>query len=304
MLQLATLKEGGPIFSRLVWGVMTWGVWGRNYSPQEMLSLISYGVEQDITTYDHADIYGHYTTENTFGQALSLQPALRQKIQLISKCGIKLVTPNRAHHKIKSYDTSIEHIKWSVEQSLRNLRTDYLDLLLIHRPSPLMNPDHIAYAFSQLKKEGKVLHFGVSNFTPSQFSMLNSRFPLVTNQIEAHLLHRSPFLDGTLDQLIEKKMRPMAWSPLSSQKLFVDEPSEQVQSIRDAATEIMEKRNSVYSLDQIYLAWILMHPSGILPVLGTTRKERMDAAIHALKIELTQEEWFALWSAAEGQEVP
>ncbi len=303
MLQPSQLTQNGPALSRLVWGVMTWGEWGKRYSPQEMHELIRYGVDRGVTTFDHADIYGHYTTEETFGKALALDSGLRQKIQLVTKCGIKLVTPNRPQHKLKSYDTSIEHIRWSVERSLQNLQTDYLDVLLIHRPSPLMDPDDIGMIFTRLKEEGKVLHFGVSNFTTDQYAMLQSRFPLVTNQVEANLLHLDPFLDGTFDQLILRKVRPMVWSPLGGASLFTDREDARILRIRKAAEAIAKKRSGA-TLDQIYLAWLLMHPARIIPVLGTTRKERMATAIDALKIELTREEWFSLWTASTGEEVP
>ena len=303
MLQPTKLSPHGPTFSRLVWGVMTWGVWGKNYSTQEMLRLIEYGVEHGITTFDHADIYGHYTTEAEFGQALKGRSGLRQKMQLVTKCGIKLVTPNRPQYTFHGYDTSREHIRWSVEQSLKNLQTDYLDLLLIHRPSPLMHPDDIAEEMGQLMKEGKVRHFGVSNFTPSQFQMLRSRIPLVTNQVEASLLHLDPFWDGTLDQLLEHNIQPMVWSPLGGGKMFTDQEDERVLRIRKVAAELAETRAGA-TIDQILLAWLLMHPSGILPVLGTGRAERMESAIKALRIQLTRDEWFMLWTASMGEEVP
>ena len=154
-----------------------------------------------ITTFDHADVYGGYTCEEIFGGALGKMASLRQEIQIVSKCGIKLVSENRPKHNIKSYDTSRSHIIASVENSLKALQTDYLDLLLIHRPDPLISADEIAEAFTELWEDGKVLHFGVSNFTNHQFSLIDSRlteFDLVTNQIEFSVLHPAPMYDGTL----------------------------------------------------------------------------------------------------------
>ncbi|MEM6377168.1 MAG: aldo/keto reductase [Bacteroidota bacterium] len=303
MFQATTLSENGPIFSRIVSGVMTWGIWGKDYDTQGMNTLLNQAVALGITTIDHADIYGHYTTEAAFGAALAKSPDLRSEIQLISKCGIKLTTPNRPSHKIKSYDTSKEHILQSVDQSLSNLQTDYLDLLLIHRPSPLLDADEVGEAFESLKFQGKVKHFGVSNFTVSQMELFASRFSIVTNQIEANLMHLAPFIDGTLDYCQTKRFKPMAWSPLGGSAFFGNPDDERVNRIQKVAQELAEKYGD-YQVDQILLAWLLRHPAKILPVLGTGRIERLEAAIQAAKLELSREDWFVLWSASIGAEVP
>ncbi len=303
MFQATSLSENGPTFSRIISGVMTWGVWGKDYDTSSMNTLLNQVVDLGITTIDHADIYGHYTTEAAFGKALAQSPELRSQIQLISKCGIKLVTPNRPNHKIKSYDTSKSHILQSVDQSLRNLQTDYLDLLLIHRPSPLMDADEIGEAFETLKAAGKVRHFGVSNFTVAQMELFASRFPIVTNQIEASLMHLDPFLDGTLDYCQTKRFSPMAWSPLGGAAFFGNPDNKSVQNIQKMARELGQKYGG-YQVDQILLAWLLCHPADILPVLGTGRIERLQAATVAAELQLSQEDWFALWSASTGVEVP
>jgi len=302
MAERIQLAAGGPTFSRIVFGVMKWGQWGWKYNATEMLRLIEQSIERGITTFDHADIYGDYTTETDFGKALAQKPELRSKMELVTKCGIKMLTSNRPEHQIKSYDSSRTHILSSVENSLQQLQTDYIDLLLIHRPSPLMDPDEVAEAFTQLKDAGKVLHFGVSNFTPSQFDLLNSRFPLVTNQVEASVIHLPPFLDGTFDQCLKHEIKPMAWSPLGGGGIFQEHPDEQAQRIRSVALQLGEKYAK--GMDQIMLAWLMQHPSGILPVIGTGRIERLRAAEEATKIQLTDEEWFMLWEASQGQEVP
>lgn len=303
MFQATSLSENGPTFSRIVSGVMTWGIWGKDYDTSGMNTLMNQTVELGITTFDHADIYGHYTTEAAFGKALAQTPQLRDQIQLISKCGIKLVTPNRPSHQIKSYDTSKQHILQSVDQSLKNLQTDYLDLLLLHRPSPLMNADEVGEAFEALKAVGKVRHFGVSNFTVAQMELFASRFPIVTNQIEASLRHLDPFVDGTLDYCQTKRFHPMAWSPLGGAAFFSNPDDKKVQNIQKKAKEIGQKHGD-YQVDQVLLAWLLRHPAGILPVLGTGRIERLEAAKVATNIQLSSEEWFALWSASTGVEVP
>ncbi|MEO0339277.1 MAG: aldo/keto reductase [Bacteroidota bacterium] len=302
MVEKVQLSKNGPQLSKIVSGVMTWGIWGKDYSPQQMLSLIEQSVDIGITTFDHADIYGHYTTEETFGEALKLQPSLRDKIQLVTKCGIKLVTENRPSHKIKSYDTSAAHIEASVERSLKNLNTDRLELVLVHRPSPLMNATEIAETFQKLIAQGKVQHFGVSNFTPSQINLVNSKIEITTNQIEANLLHLDPFVDGTLDQCQQLGIHPMIWSPLGGSAFFTAQENERVQRISTVAQALVEKHNA-QSIDQILLAWLLQHPSGPIPVLGTTRIERLQAAAEAQSIALSREEWFELWSASVGEEV-
>ena len=298
------LTNNGPQFSRIVFGVMKWGAWGHQLNTQQMLGLINESIEAGVTTFDHADIYGGYTTEEEFGNALALQPSLRDKMQIITKCGIKMISENRPSHKVKSYDTSAAYILSAVDRSLKNLHTDYIDLLLIHRPSPLMEVEEIAEAFEQLKKAGKVRWFGVSNFTTWQYDLLNEQFSLATNQIEASLLHPEPFLDGTLAKCQRNKIRPMAWSPLGGGKVFTQPEDEQVKRIIAKGEEIINRYDSGFGLDQLLLAWLMHHPSGILPVVGTARIDRLKAAVDATQISITQDEWFELWEAANGHEVP
>lgn len=278
---------------------MTWGIWGHNLPGKAISALIDHCLEVGINTFDHADIYGHYTTEEAFGQALRLNPGRRQNMKLISKCGIRLVCEQRPQNRIKSYDTSKDYIIQSAEQSLRNLGTDYLDLLLIHRPNPLLRTEEVAAAVHQLKREGKILHFGVSNFTPSQFTFLNQYTKLVTNQIEASLLHNDPLFDGTFDQCLQMGIKPMAWSPLGGLFKRDDETSNRVSHKLD---EIGEHYGSPGN-DVMLLAWLLHHPAGILPVLGTARHERINAAVKALDIQMDNQHWFELLEAARGAEV-
>lgn len=299
MLSPTVLSHNGPTFSRLVAGVMTWGVWGHNLPVQEMTALIDHCLELGITTFDHADIYGHYTTEEAFGQALAVEPSRRNKMQLISKCGIKLVCEQRPENSLKSYDLSKKYIIQSAEQSLLNLGTDHLDLLLVHRPSPLMQAEEVAEAIAHLKASGKVLHFGVSNFTPSQIDYLHQATPIITNQIEASLLHSAPFFDGTLDQCLRMGIHPMAWSPLGG---FFNRDDEAASRTADQLDEIGKKYGNP-GADVILLAWLLHHPAGIMPVLGTARQSRLTAAAQAVDLKLTDEDWFALLEASRGDEV-
>ncbi|WP_074406800.1 MULTISPECIES: aldo/keto reductase [Aquimarina] len=289
------------ICSRIIAGCMNWGEWGANLTVNQAQELIEDCLAINVTTFDHADIYGYYTTEILFGNALKKRPSLREKMQLVTKCGIKLVTPNRPDTTIKSYNTSKEYIISSAEQSLQNLNTDYIDLFLIHRPSPLMNPEEIAEAFTQLKNDGKVLHFGVSNFTIHQFEMLHKFIPLVANQIEVSSLHLDPFVDGTLDQCITKHIMPMGYSTLAGGKFFAKHPKDRVIRINKVVNALAEKYN--VTPDQILTSWIIKHPSGILPIIGSTKINRIKSAIDALAINITDEEWFMVWEASTGKEV-
>ena len=183
------IAPNGPEFSRVVLGLWRLNEW--QLTPNQRLALLEQCQELGITSIDHADIYGDYQCEQLFGEALAIAPGLRQRIEIVSKCGIMLVSEKRPQHRLKYYDTGRDHIIASVERSLSSLRTDYLDCLLIHRPDPLMQADEIAEAFRLLQQSGKVRHFGVSNFTPAQFDLLASRFPLVTNQLELSEIGRA-----------------------------------------------------------------------------------------------------------------
>jgi predicted oxidoreductase len=214
-------------------------------------------------------------------------------MQLVSKCGIKFKSDKRPATRVKHYDTSKEHIVWSAENSLKMLGTDHLDLLLIHRPDPLLNPTEVAEAFSLLKEQGKVLHFGVSNFTPNQFRMLQHYlpFPIVSNQIEISLSRVDAFFNGELDVLLEHEATAMAWSPLGGGKLVFDD--------KEWFTKAT-KYNASYS--QLSLAWLLMHPA-IFPVVGTTKPERIIEAVKSLDIKLDRQDWFEMLQWATGREV-
>ena len=296
------LADNGPEVSRIVLGVMRLLDW--NLSPSGLLDLIMGSIENGISTFDHADIYGDHSCEEFFGKAISSAPSLRDKIQIVTKCGIMLVSEKNPGCTIKHYDTSQRHIIESVENSLRRLGTDYIDILLIHRPDPLMEIDEIAGAFASLKKSGKVLHFGVSNFSPSQFRLLSSRIdiPLVTNQVECSVLHLNPFEDGTLDSCVINGVLPMAWAPLGGGELF-KEASQRAARVRSILGAIGRSHGAV-PIETIALAWLIKHPSGIIPVIGTGNMERIVNAVKALDLKITKEEWFQIWTASKGGPVP
>lgn len=302
MMARVALCAGGPEVSAITLGVMKWGSWGAQLKPDQIRYLVETGLEYGMSTLDHADIYGDYTTEAAVGAALGRDSALRQRLQLVTKCGIRMVSPNRPEHRIKTYDTSSAHIRQSVENSLRHLQTDYIDLLLIHRPDPLMDPDEVASVFEQLKQEGKILHAGASNFLPAQFELLRSRYPLVTNQVEASAMSLTPFMDGTFDQCLRHRIRPMAWAPLGGGRFFTAPADPQVSRIRAAFAELAPAYGDV-DVEALMLAFLLRHPAGIVPVIGTANPNRIRLAAKALDIKLSRSDWFRIWSASTGHEV-
>ncbi|BDH46131.1 oxidoreductase [Salmonella enterica subsp. enterica serovar Choleraesuis] len=298
MVERITLTPQGPQFSRMVMGY--WRLLEWNKSPSELASFIDAHLDLGITTVDHADIYGGYQCEEAFGRALRHAPGLREKLEIVTKCGIAtLALPENG---IGHYDTRREHILASAEKSLRHFNTDYLDLLLIHRPDPLMDADEIAEAFLALHQDGKVRHFGVSNFTPAQFSLLQSRLPfsLATNQVEISPVQQQVILDGTLDSLQQLRTRPMAWSCLGGGLLF-SEP--RYQPLREELARIAEEVGAT-SIEQVVYAWILLLPSQPLPIIGSGKIERVAQAIAAQNISLTRQQWFRIRKAALGYDVP
>lgn len=288
-------------FSQIIHGHWRLAEW--NLSSTELLNLLEQCIDAGITTFDHADIYGNYTCEEIFGQALALKPSLRKDIQIVTKCGIKLVSENRPDHKIKSYDTSKEHIIWSAEKSLQNMKTDYIDVLLIHRPDPFMDPVETAEAFHILKEQGKVRHFGVSNFTPAQMEMLQREFnaPLVTNQIELSVLHEEAFFDGTINYLQREKISPMAWSPLAGGRLFKGEDPKSIRVKK--ALEEAAKESGASSIDEVAYAWLLAHPARVMPIVGSGQMNRIQSAVNAADITLSREQWFNILQESMGKEV-
>ena len=284
--------------SKIIAGTMNWGIWDKKLNTQEMLQLIHVCVENKITTFDHADIYGGYTTEAEFGKAFGESKIDRNTIQLISKCGIQAIADNR-NTKVKHYDYSKKHIIWSVENSLKNLRTDYLDVLLLHRPSPLMIADEIAEAVEKLKTEGKILDFGLSNFTSSQTELILQKTTVNYNQIQFSATNLEPMLDGSLDYMQVHNIRPMSWNPLGS---IFREDSEQTRRLKKLLATLVEKYH--VGSDTILLSWILNHPSKVIPVAGTVNVARIQQLVKATELQLDLEDWFAIWSESIGKKVP
>ena len=277
------------------WRMASWG-----WDVPARVRWIEQCLALGVTSFDHADIYGGYSVEALFGQALAAAPGLRERLQIVTKCGIKLVSPVRPAHGIKSYDSGRAHVTASVENSLRALHTDRIDLLLIHRPDALMDPDELADTFHALRAAGKVREFGVSNHAPSQFAMLHRRLPLATHQIELSPLQMNALGDGSLDQCTDLGVRPMIWSPLAGGQLFTadDERARRVRAVLDA----LGQAHGVSAATVAY-AWILRHPSRPLPITGSSRIEAIAEAVAALSLRLEAEEWYRIWSASTGHEV-
>lgn len=284
--------------SRIVAGMWRMTEW--DMTPQQRLAFIEQCIALGVTSFDHADIYGGYGVEGLFGEALALKPVLREQIQIVSKCGIKLISGRRPTHTIQHYDTSSAHIVASVENSLKELRTDYLDLLLIHRPDPLMDFDEVANTFQRLRSEGKVKEFGVSNFSRHQFETLNKRVPLVTNQVEFSPLHLAPMFDETFDGLQDLGVQPMIWSPLGGGRLFTA-GDEQCERLRLKIKEVADELNRPFA--SVVFAWIMQLPCKPVPLTGSGRIESIQVAVEATQFSLSRPQWFEILRAARGHEV-
>ncbi|MGD6817364.1 aldo/keto reductase [Metabacillus sp. 84] len=289
-------------FSRIIHGLWRLADW--NMSKDERLQLIEQCLDLGITTFDHADIYGSYTSDSLFGEGLALKPSLREKMEIVTKAGIALISENRPENRIKHYDTSKEHIIASAEQSLKNLKTEYIDVLLIHRPDPFMNPEEAAEAFTKLREEGKVRHFGVSNFKQSHFHMLQSYldFPLVTNQIELSAYQLENFEDGTMDLCQEMRIPPMAWSPLAGGQIFKAEDGKAKRLV--TVLEQVGEKIGAGGIDEVLYAWLLAHPAKIMPIVGSGKIERIHSAVHSLELKMDRQQWFEILHASMGHEVP
>ncbi|MEI9894466.1 MAG: aldo/keto reductase [Chthoniobacter sp.] len=274
---------------------------------------VNAAIDAGFTLFDHADIYCHGRAESAFGEVLRENPKLRKKILIATKCGIRLAgEPPGAPQR---YDFTAEHIIRSCEQSLQRLHIEHIDLYQLHRPDYLMDVDEVALAFASLHKSGKVREFGVSNFRPSQVSLLQRAVQqkleknLVSNQVEISLAQLAAFEDGTLDQCQAMNITPMAWSPLAggllsdgatellpAQKGY--KPAAILQAIDELATERGTSRTT------IAIAWLLKHPTKIIPIVGSTSPDRIRAAAAGAEIELTREEWYRLLVAARGTPLP
>lgn len=305
MITRHRIAPNGPEFSRLIYG--TWRILDEedkaNCTPQVLLDRFKACADLGITTLDTAEIYGTYHVEEAIGGALKLDKAFRDKIEIVTKCGIYIPCEFHPERKTAFYNVTAERIIKSTEKSLRLMGIDHIDLMLVHRPDWLTSADETAAGLNKLIKDGKIRSAGVSNYNVHQFELLNSRMdqPLVTNQIEFSLLHMDPIYDGTADQCQRLRILPMAWSPLAKGALMAKTP--ETESLRAKAAELSAKYDGA-TLDQLAYAWIMAHPSTPLPILGTNKLERIQAAVKAASIKLEREDWYALWVAAKGHGIP
>lgn len=285
-------------FSRLVYGMWRIGD-DADTSPAHVQAKIEACLAQGITTMDQADIYGGYTAEAVLGGALKASPGLRDKLEIVTKCDIVAPAGRHSSARVKYYDTSAAHITASVEASLTDMGTDHVDLLLIHRPDPLIDPDETGPALDALIASGKVRAVGVSNFRPWDFSLLQSSMEnnLVTNQIEMSLLATDAFVNGDLAYLQERMVPPMAWSPLGGGRLFDGSKPELMAALKRIGAEQGVDETAVA------VAWLLRHPAAILPVMGTNALERIAKIADALTVEIDRQTWFELYTLAIGREV-
>ena len=255
---------------------------------------------QGITSFDQADIYGNYESERLFGKLLKEAPHLVDKIEIITKCDIKLLTDKSPERMVKYYDTSAAHITQSVDNSLRLMNIDHIDMLLLHRPDPLMDHHETGSALDALIASGKIGSVGVSNFKPWDINLLQSAMSnlIVSNQIEISLLAHDAFTNGDIAFAQEKDIALMAWSPLAGGDLF-----------NASNKPLLDKLNAIgarqgYDASAVAVAWLLAHPAGILPVMGTNNLDRITSLGDACKIEIDRETWFVLYEMALGHEVP
>lgn len=281
------------------WRLMDWKM-----TREELLRFVEEVMDLGITTVDTADIYGGFSCEEAFGEALKIKKGLREKLTIVTKCGIVFPCENRPQYKTHHYDNSRKHILMSAERSLKNFGTDYLDLLLIHRPSPFMDPAEVSEAFRELYQSGKVRNFGVSNYNPSQFELLSSyvEYPLVTNQVEISPMNVDVFKDGTMDSIMTRGLYPMAWSPLAGGEIFTGS-SDKAVNVRNMLLGIGEKYEED-RLDTLAYAFLLSHPANILPIVGSGKIEHIRNAMDALNIKFSAEDWLSVYKASIGNNLP
>jgi predicted oxidoreductase len=283
--------------SPIISGTMNWGVWDKNLTHKEMENMIQICIENKITTFDHADIYGSYTTEADFGKAFHASKIAREKLQLITKCGIQMIAESR-QNKIKHYDYSKEYIVWSLEESLKKLKTDYVDVFLLHRPSPLMQADEIAEAVEKLKSEGKIIDFGLSNFTSSQTELIRQKTEIAYNQVQFSATNYEPMVDGSFDYMQTHAIRPLSWNPLGT---VFREDTKQTRRLKKLLADLVQKYG--FGSDTLLLAWILKHPARVIPIAGTVNVARIQSLMKAVELEMDKEDWFAIWTESMGDDV-
>lgn len=298
------LSPHGPEFSCLAYGLWRLAEDPRGTSTAIVREKIDACLESGITTFDHADIYGLYTCEELFGNALREDPTLRSRMEIVTKCGINVDCPERPGSPVKHYHVGADALVKCLERSLLKLGTDHVDLLLIHRPDWLTSAEDTAEGFDRLLEQGKIRAAGVSNYNVHQFALLNHFLGgrLATNQVEFNPFHVDPLTDGVFDQCQGLGIHPMAWSPTAGGRVF--DASLPKGSRLMACLQSLSKKYDGASMDQLLYAWILAVPSQPVCILGTNQPDRIRSAAAATNIQLAREDWYAIWEAAQGREVP
>jgi predicted oxidoreductase len=303
-MQRVQLSTAGPELSRIAFG--TWRLHDdpAAATPQGLLDRLKSCLDLGITTIDTAEIYGRYRVEQIVGAALALDPAVKSRMEIVTKAGIYIPCEFHPDRKTAFYDTTGARLVKSAEKSLRFLGIDCIDLFLVHRPDWLTPAEDTAAGLDRLLRDGKIRAAGVSNYTPSQFSAL-ARFtaqPLVTNQVQFSPFCLDPVFDGTFDQCQERGIRPMAWSPTGGGRLFLPQ-DETALRWRNTAAGLAAKYGGA-TPDQLCSAWILAHPAGPLVISGTNKPDRLRSLAAGASLTLEREDWYALTEAARGRQIP
>ena len=289
---------------------MAYGVWriseAQDHSVSANLARIDACLAQGITTFDHADIYGDYRCEALFGEAIKARPILKSQIEIVTKTDIMLLSSQWPSTRVKHYDTSAAHVTASVDRSLSRIGVDVIDLLLIHRPDPLMDAQALGPCLDGLIDSGKLRGVGVSNFMPWDVDLLQScmKHKLQTNQLELSLLNTAPFINGQLAHAQQHRMPVMAWSPLGGGRLHAQAGTPGTAAARLAPKLEALARAAGTDTTAVAMAWLMHHPVGVLPVMGTNQMERIQRFADAARIPMDRQTWFELYELANGHEVP
>ncbi|GEQ50137.1 aldo/keto reductase [Tetragenococcus koreensis] len=278
------------------WRLLDW-----NLTDKELIYFLEQCLDLGITTMDHADIYGNYQVEESFGKALNDRPDLKNKMEIVTKCGIVYKSSTA---RVKYYNYSKEYIIQQVDRSLKNLGVDTINTLLLHRPSEMLNPEEVSEAFDELYQNGKVRNFGVSNFLPEQYRTLKQyvHVPLVTNQIELSPLNMENMENGVLDLALQEKIPPFIWSPLAGGKIFTG--NDQAETRLRKTLEIIREEIGANDIGEVVFAWLLSHPANLIPITGSGEIDLVKTPINALEYKLTLEQWYMIWTAVKGHKVP
>jgi predicted oxidoreductase len=286
------LSDSGPKVSPAIYGFHRWKQ--PEVTFENVARIFDHCLHLGINTFDHADTYGGYTCERVFGEVLSKSGLKREDIVLFSQCGTNLPHPERPAFKVRHFNTSASHIRQSVEQSLNNLQTDYLDVFLLNQLDPISDLDETANALQQLKNEGKIRHIGIVNFSVFQHQLLSSRLrsPIVSNHVELNLLNTSAFENGQIDYIKQRYMRPLVLSPLAD-GLIAEGEEHKVVQLRNLLAAMAEKYK--VDLESVAVAWLIR--LGALPVVGTRNEQRISSIVEAFDVELDHQDWYALYGA-------